>query len=222
MDIDRAPGQLRAQILRQDLHVARQHHQLGTGLCDDLQQPCFLRGLVLRGHRQVVEGNPVPVGQGLEIRMVGDDGRHLHLDLAGALAIQQVVQAVVELGHGDQHLGRGQGVMHLPLQAVDLGHGGKGLLQHLEGRGFAGGRGEHRTDIEVAAGDLVELGHLHDVAAVLRQKGGDSGDCADDARTAGLQYIGVLSFGHCRHCGHFRSSGQLDVLVRHSDVATRG
>ena len=31
MDVDAAPGQLRRHLVRQDLHVARQHHEIGLG-----------------------------------------------------------------------------------------------------------------------------------------------------------------------------------------------
>ena len=52
VDVDGTPGEVAAQLVRQDLHVARQHHQLGAFALDDLQLPCLGLRLVGLGHRE--------------------------------------------------------------------------------------------------------------------------------------------------------------------------
>ena len=41
MDIDAAPRQPRRHLVRQDLHVARQHHEIGLGLADQIPDRVF-------------------------------------------------------------------------------------------------------------------------------------------------------------------------------------
>ena len=51
----------------------------------------------------MVVGDAVPLRQRLQIGVIGDHGHHVHRQLADALAIEQVVEAVVGFGHHDQH-----------------------------------------------------------------------------------------------------------------------
>nr|BFE93488.1 hypothetical protein GCM10020185_40240 [Pseudomonas brassicacearum subsp. brassicacearum] len=53
----------------------------------------------------MVVGNLVPVGQRLEVGVVGHHGHHVHGQLADALAVEQVVEAVIGLGDHDHHFG---------------------------------------------------------------------------------------------------------------------
>ncbi|MCY1437440.1 hypothetical protein D9M71_536020 [compost metagenome] len=105
VNVDRPAIQAPAQLGRQHLHVARKNHQLGAGFLDHLQYLALLPRLVLGVEGEVVVGNLVPLRQGLEIGVVGHHRDHVHGQLADTLAIQQVVQAVVGLGHHDHHLG---------------------------------------------------------------------------------------------------------------------
>ena len=88
-----------ASLVRQHLHVAGEHDQLGAALLDQGPESFLLRGLALPRDREVVErdAGDIEVGIGLG-RMVGDDPGHLHRQLADPPAIEQVGQAVVEPG----------------------------------------------------------------------------------------------------------------------------
>ncbi|MNG01212.1 hypothetical protein D3C84_841800 [compost metagenome] len=116
MDIDRLAIELAAQLRRQHLHVAGKDHQFGAGLFDHLQHLALLRRFVVRIKGEVVVGNAVPVRQRFEVRVVGDHRHNVHAQLPDALAIEQVVEAVIGFGHHDHHfrpmLGRGQLEQH--------------------------------------------------------------------------------------------------------------
>ena len=56
MDVDAAARQLRRQLIRQDLHVARQHHKVGCVSTTRSQTRASCSRLV-SGHRQIVERN---------------------------------------------------------------------------------------------------------------------------------------------------------------------
>ncbi|MNY41658.1 hypothetical protein D3C86_1764900 [compost metagenome] len=103
VNVDRLAIELAAQLRRQHLHVARKDHQFGAGLFDDLPHLTFLGRLVVRVQREVVVRNLVPVSQWLEVRVVGDHRGHVHRQLADALAIEQIVEAVIGLGDHDHH-----------------------------------------------------------------------------------------------------------------------
>jgi hypothetical protein len=76
VDVDAAAEQLGRQTVRQDLHVAREHDEIGLGLLDQLPELGFLLHLGLLGHRQVMEGQVADIGRG-EARpaVVRDDRR---------------------------------------------------------------------------------------------------------------------------------------------------
>jgi len=85
------------------LACAGKDHQLGAGLFDYLQHLALLRRFVVRVQREVVVRNLVPVRQRFEVRVVGDHGGHVHRQLADALAVEQIVEAVIGLGNHDHH-----------------------------------------------------------------------------------------------------------------------
>jgi hypothetical protein len=87
VDVDAAARKERRQVVRQDLHVARQHHQLGARLLDQRLTCASCCALVSLRDRQVVEGN---VAGSLDVtiqrlaRVVGDDADDIHRQLADA------------------------------------------------------------------------------------------------------------------------------------------
>ena len=42
-------------------------------------------------------------GQRLEGLVIADDAHDVHIELADALTVEKILEAVVELGHEDQH-----------------------------------------------------------------------------------------------------------------------
>jgi hypothetical protein len=71
VDVDRAALQPRAELGAEDLHVARQHHQVDARASTSASMRCSCARLVAArsgGQRQVVEGDAVAVGQRGESR----------------------------------------------------------------------------------------------------------------------------------------------------------
>ncbi|CFP62222.1 Uncharacterised protein [Bordetella pertussis] len=59
VDVDGAPGQRLAHVGRQDLHVARQHHQVDLLAFHQLQHLALLRGLGVGRDGHMVERDAV-------------------------------------------------------------------------------------------------------------------------------------------------------------------
>lgn len=124
-----------AQLRRQHLHVPRQHHQLDVVLLDQLQHLLLLLLLGILCHGQVVELDAVALGQRLKVRVVGHDDGHVDQQLARLHAEQQVVEAVANLGHHDEHAGLALERAEVVLHGVV---GGEGLEVGLEVGGGLG------------------------------------------------------------------------------------
>ena len=130
MDVDGAPCQLAAQVVAQDLHVARQHHQFCTFGLDDLVLPGF--GLLFGGRRDrdMVKRHVVTRGQLVKLAVVAHDGANVQREQAALPAEQQIVQAMAFLAdheHGAHAVGRG---VQVPLHLEALG---KFAPLHTEG-----------------------------------------------------------------------------------------
>ena len=174
VDVDRAAFQLAAQLGRQDLHVAGEHHQLDAFAVGDLQQARLGMGLARGGDRHVVEGNVVGRRQLVEIPMVRHDRADVDRQQPGAPAEQQVVQAVPQLRDQDQR-GHGAGrVGKAEAHAEALGHRREGRREvRLR-------RGEVHAHEEQPGVAVVELAGFQDVAALFEEEAGNG---VDDART---------------------------------------
>ena len=120
-----------AQLRRQHLHVAGEHDEIDVLLLDDLPQARFLLQLVAGIDRQVVERHVVPSRQLVEVAVVGDDRRDLHVQAAGPVAVEQIVEAVAELGHQQQQALRPFGIVEVPFHAEPLRHIGEAGCQFL-------------------------------------------------------------------------------------------
>ena len=84
MDVDGAPVQLRAQVVAEDLHVAREHDELDVESSTSSSSRASASGLVVRRHRQVVERDAVPLHERLVVAVVGHDGDDVDGQLADA------------------------------------------------------------------------------------------------------------------------------------------
>lgn len=187
MDVDDLATHRRAQRRRQNLHVPRQNDQIDVVLPDQLQDLALLLGFGGCRHGEMVKGDLVGVGQGLEVRVVGDDERDLDAQLGDALAKQEIVQAVPDLRHHDEHPGLlGQGVQ-LEIHAHVLSDVRKRRIQFLDGEllglgcsGGGRGRREMHSHEEAQAGGIAKLLRVDNVEIVL---GEESRDGMDDAWT---------------------------------------
>ena len=127
MDVDGPPFERCTQLRRQHLHVPGQHDQVDPFGLDDVQQLflgrrlgrlCARRGRWL--HRDVQKGNALRRHQILEIRVIGHHGRNIDVERADPMTEQQVVQAVAEPGHQNQHPIAPGGVHQMPAHAERL------------------------------------------------------------------------------------------------------
>lgn len=102
MGVDAPARQKRGHVVGQDLHITRQHHQFGAAVCHDLADLRFLLRLYIAGDREIVIGNEADHRDRERLLwVIADDTYHVHVQFTGAVPIQQVAKAMIELA--DQH-----------------------------------------------------------------------------------------------------------------------
>ncbi|ABA49823.1 hypothetical protein BURPS1710b_0776 [Burkholderia pseudomallei 1710b] len=198
MDVDRAPREPLAQGGRQDLHVAREHDEIGRVPVDHLEHARFLRGFRVgrraRGEREMMERNVVTRGELIEILVVRHDRRDLDRQLARAVAEQQVVQAMADLRHEDHDARLHRRVVQLPAHRERLGE-----RRELGAQGVERGRRAARARLlemhaheEFAGAAVAELRRIEDIAAALEQKARDRVNDAAPVRARQFQDKAVI------------------------------
>ena len=195
----RAPRAARERV-GEDLHVAREHDQLGAELVERARLR-FLLGLGRRAHRQVVERDVIRRGERITARWF-DTMATGSIGSAPIVAVKQVVQAVVELRHQDQRARARAGVVHRPA--------------HREAR--RDGANADATPRGRAVDDGLE-DHAHEEAPGLRRRRTartrrccrpsrrGSADRADDAGTVGADSVRMWRGGRGRECRAARRPG---------------
>ncbi len=108
VNIDDPSGEFRAERFRDDLHVTREHDEIGTRLAQSPGHRCERRGFVLRRHRHVQELEAFALDHVAEVGVIRNDERNVEHELAGAPAPEQVREAVAEFRHheNDAHFFR--------------------------------------------------------------------------------------------------------------------
>ena len=152
------------------MHITRQHHQLAVGFAHDVHQAVFLLRLGGGGHLQMDVAQAVRLDQRLQVRVVGDHAGDVHLELAAAVAVQQIDQAVVELGHHDEHAGPPVAVGNGPLHVLALRHFLELLAQAVDGRCACRVAIKRHAGEKAAGQHIVKLLHVGDVALARGQK----------------------------------------------------
>ena len=171
-----------ADISSEDLHVARQHHQIGSGLPDELPDRGFLLVFGLPGHRQMVKRNVTEIEAAVSLaRMIGDDRGGNHLQLAGSPAVEDIGEAMVGSGDQQHHPLTGSAVAHPPLHLEAVRDRAESGLQSRQ-RDRKIGRGEHDPHEEMAGFDVVELLGVENVLPVMGEERRNGGN---DARPVG-------------------------------------
>ena len=125
--------------------------------------------------------------------MVGDDRGRDHRKLAGAPAIENVDQAMIEFGNQQHHPLSGGAVAHLPVHVEALGDRGKAGLQRRQLDREIGG-GEHHAHEELVVLDVGELLGVEDVLAIMGKERRDRRHDAGAVGTGQRQHI--LMIGH--------------------------
>lgn len=103
VDVDDATGHGFAESRTEDLHVPRQDDKLDIVLLDEVEDLPLLRRLGFLRDGEMMELNAVTSGQGGELRVVGYDQRDLDGELAGLGAEEEIVEAMSDFGHHDEH-----------------------------------------------------------------------------------------------------------------------
>ena len=181
VDVDGFATQGLAHAAGQNLHVPRQHHQVHLMGFHQLQDLVLLRllglGWCASGQGKVMEGNVVAGGELVEVGVIGDDAHDLHGQQTAAVAKQQVIQAMADFGHHDQHAGLDRRVVHVPSHLHGGGQFAKSLAQFLKTQLGVFVLEVHPHEKQLGLG-VAKLGRVEDVAAVIGQK---TRDPLDDA-----------------------------------------
>ena len=103
VNVDAPSLQPAAHVVRQYLHIARQHGQLGTSRSYQLQELLLLSRLVAV-NRQVVVRDAIPVDHAAHAIVVRYDANHIDRQVVRMPLVEQIVQAMTLFGDGQQHL----------------------------------------------------------------------------------------------------------------------
>ncbi len=195
VDVDAFAGEPRAHLGAQHLHVAGEHHEVDLKLADQAQERGLLPGTGFLGDGEMVERDAVPFDEIAGGLVIGDDRRDLDVECPRLPAVQQIDQAMVELGDRDQHPRLAPPVPHLPIEPHVPGDAAEG---GAEG-GLRGGRQAQMHAHEEDRGLLVAIGDgVADVAARGVERGGDRRHDARPVRAAEGKDQVALGLGHRR------------------------
>ena len=187
VDVDGAAGQLAAQIVGEDLHVAGQHHQFGAFGFDDLELARLGLGLVVLRDRNVVEGHVVAGGE------------------LGADALREQIGALAERFALRWQLHQAEQPMRTVIFVSQQGHclndllfRWKSGLLRLDIRAIVS---NHRDFYQLAAGYNVPFHHIPVTAATKAQAEARQLDIIEQegAELVVLaRYMQILSDGMCQ------------------------
>ncbi len=188
MDVEDAAGIGGAQVGRQDLHVARQHHRVALRL---VEQPAHRgEGLepIFRRHRHVMKGNAVPFDEAAEAVVIRDHAGDLDVQLACLPARQQVVQAMFLGADQDRHALFSRRIGHPPVHPQGRGQRREAAAQLIQGEGQRGGLDLDAHEITAIHGIGMEA-RFENPAVMAGDEAGDPGDDPDLVGTGGGQRV---------------------------------
>jgi hypothetical protein len=91
------------EIVREDLHVACKHDEIGLRLCDNRLDLRFLLHLRVFRDRQVMKRNVAHEADGeRRAGMVRDYPDDVHVEFAQPVPIQEITETVIEFGDEQQ------------------------------------------------------------------------------------------------------------------------
>ena len=182
VDVDDAALHGAADLVGEDLHVARQDDELNVLGGDQVEELALRLGLRVLRDGDVEEGDAVELGDRRQVRVVADDRDHVNGQALRLLAVQEVGQAVTLARHHDDGA-------QLAAQVVDavggtefFGDAGQTLIDgraalrrvNLDAheKGTRVGVAELLRLDDVAAGLADHAGHgVHDPGAVRAGQG---------------------------------------------------
>jgi hypothetical protein len=175
VDVHDPPGVALAKARREDLHEAREHHQLDLSR---LEQPLDLRegpllGISLEG--DVVERHRKPLDILAGSLVVGDHASEVEYQLPGAPAVEQVGEAVRLAAHQDRHPFRHTAVADGELHLVPARERQEAVAELLDPERQRLGR-DHVAHEEAAGAPVRVVAHLGEPAAPRGDQAADGGD----------------------------------------------
>ena len=138
----------------------------------------------------------MPLDDALQVGMIGDDRRNLDRQGADAIAVEKIVQAMVEFGNEDQHARLvvasciSQSIPNRSPMAA------KSACKASIGR-LTGADHENRAHEEAPGFVIAEMGGFGDEQAVPGQKSRDGGDDADGVGAGDRQDMVLRHRGPC-------------------------
>ncbi len=94
MNVDDPRGIQFDELMRQNLHVASQHHQVDAAGRQQTELRLLGRAPLFRVDGDMVEFDPVEARQRLAFRVIANDQRNRAMQLSGLMAVEQIRQAV--------------------------------------------------------------------------------------------------------------------------------
>src|SRR5947209_6791699 len=91
------------EIVGQNLHVAGQNHEVRVVLVDQAAKACLGFVFVPLGDGNNFIWNAVKIGDGLVVRVIGNDQRDVTGEFASFMPVQQIHQAVIVFRDENNH-----------------------------------------------------------------------------------------------------------------------
>ena len=179
MDVDAAAFEAAARLFGQDLHVAREHGQLGAARRDHVEEPRLLRLLVAALDRQVVVGDAVPLDEAAHVVVVRGDSRDVDRHLAGLPLVQEVVEAVAVARDDQERLDALRRDVQADRHVEAPRHRRQRDLEIGARREARADGAKDRAHEEEAGLRVAVVRRLGDEGIARRQRRGDGGDDAD-------------------------------------------
>ena len=216
VDVDDAALHGAADLVGEDLHVARQDDELHLFGGDQVEELALRLNLRVLRDGDVQEGDAVELGDGRQVRVIADNRDHVDGQALGLLAVQEVGQAMAFARHHDDGAQLAAQVVDAVGCAEFFGDAGQALVD----RG-ATLRGVHlNAHEERARVGVAELLGLDDVAAGLADHAGHGVHDAGAVR-AGQGHNKLRVFSHAFQSSqlHTHERGRGRVCGRRHGVA---
>ena len=219
VNVDDAALHGAADLVGEDLHVARQDDEFNVFGGDQVEELALRLGLRVLRDGDIEEGDAVELGNGRQVRVIADDRDHIDGQALRLLAVQEVSEAVALAGDHDDGA-------QLAAQVVDAVGGGKFLGD--AGQALIDGRATLRgVDLDAheegTRVGVAELLGLDDVAAGPTNHAGHGVHDAGAIRAGqGHNKLRVLSHGFQSNQVHPHERGRGTVCGRRHGVAGWG
>src|SRR4029078_3878506 len=98
------------KLVREYLHVARENDEIGIMLLEQLEDLLLCDLPLLFHYRNRLERYPVEIRNGFVVGMIRNDERNLASELATAVPIEKIGEAMIVFGTQDGHSGPTRGL----------------------------------------------------------------------------------------------------------------